>query len=306
MPVNTFEIHIRSKDCRQLSEGFNTNLELTLAVPIVKPPGNSFKVTLSSAKIPFSWYGISAHLKTNEIRVNGAQSLVVPDGNYNIFELMDAINGSSFPFACDYDHITNKLSLFNQSNDELELSFEDTQSVGLAKALGFTSNQTVAGSGTVTSTNVVNLHTIHSIYVHSSLAVGNVLTTEIGGHVEQIIDKITMQDNVAPHDMISHHPYQKGPFHAEVQQDVISTFSIALRDQNSKLLQLNGVNFEISMSLEIVPTTMHVFDRTQLSSFRRQIREEADPRKRTRYEEPEPEPEPEPELSRAISMAQSY
>jgi hypothetical protein len=302
MPVNTYEIHIRSKDCRQLSEGFNTNFEVTLDAPIVKPPGNSFKVTLSSAKIPFSWYGISSHLGTNEIRVDGAQSLVVADGNYNIFELMDAINGSSvFPFISDYDHITNKITLFNQSTtSSLELSFD--QSEGLGKVLGFIGNQTVAGSGTVTSTNVVNVHTVHSIFVHSSLAVSNVLTTEVGNY-EQIIDKITMQD-VAPHDMISHHPYQKGPFHAEVQQDVISTFSIALRDQNSKLMQLNGVNFELSMSLEIVPTTMHVFDRTQLSSFRRQIREEADPRKRTRYEEPEPEPEP--ELSRAISMAQSY
>jgi len=289
MSVKVYEIHVRSKDCRQLSAGLNTNFEVTLKAPITKPPGHSFLLTLASAKIPFAWYSISEHLTSNKLEVIGSgRDLTLPDGNYDIWEIESLINADlTFGFSCVYNQNTSKVTLTNTGADCI-LSLSSAASSGLAKALGFTAVDRVIVTGSsVTSDGIVNLHVVHSIFVYSSLAVTNVITTADNNY-EKILDKITTSE-VAPFDMIVHAPNQKGAFHAEVQQDVIGSFTLALKDQNAKLLDLNGVNFELSVSVEIVPSVFHERQdaRVPLSMFRQQIREEESRKRPRRVEEPQ-------------------
>ena len=249
-------------------------MEVILRAPIVKPLGYTFHLTLASTKIPFSWYSISAHLKNNELEYDTTPDAIkLEAGNYTVYELVEAINDAEPPFILSYNHITNKITIQNYDTLDHIIKFASDASAGLAKVLGFEqANTTIKASASIVSGGVVMLHTVHSIFLHSSLAIGNVLTTEANNY-EQILDKITMHD-ARPNEMISHHPYLKGPFHAELTQDVISSFWLALRDQNGRLLQLNGVNYELSLSLNVVKdsdNTTNMGMDTQLGSVRGNI-----------------------------------
>ena len=48
-----------------------------------------------------------------------------------------------------------------------------------------------------------------------------------------------------------YNPYLTAPFTSKVDNDSIRTFRISLRDQNNNLIQLNDVNFEISLLFEV-------------------------------------------------------
>ena len=93
--IDSYILHIRSKDCLQLTPGFNSHI-LVETTPIERKVGHHFEISLSSAEIPYTWYAVSTHLKSNQIESVAVSSqatanLVLSDGNYDIFELVDLI-----------------------------------------------------------------------------------------------------------------------------------------------------------------------------------------------------------------------
>ena len=53
-----------------------------------------------------------------------------------------------------------------------------------------------------------------------------------------------------PYGILSYDPTYS-PFNIELGDRAISTFTLSVRDQNSNLVQFNGLNFEISLLLEV-------------------------------------------------------
>lgn len=268
-------IHIRSKDCDEETAGFNSHIGVSLKGPLTLRPGHEFVVSVSSAEIPFSWYNISSYLKTNQIEVDGAGSLVIDDGTYGIYDLVDAINdSSSFDFSITFNEFGSKVTLTNTTVGDKTLNFSSENSKELAKLLGFDQTDvTIAHNASVTSAGVINLLPVHSIFVHSGeLSSTNVLTTENGSFAD-IVDKIPLVD-VQPNEIIHYDPYQTAPFTSLLSNDHIQNFKIALRDQNGRLLQLNGANYEISMMFEQIPSEDQ---RTRRRNFNDIIQEEVPP-----------------------------
>ncbi|MBL4862972.1 MAG: hypothetical protein JKY09_08160 [Crocinitomicaceae bacterium] len=232
-------------------------------------------MSLSSAQIPWTWYSFSEYLGTNLLEVDssvGSLNLVVPDGNYNIYELVDLIHAdSNFPYECTYNANTSKITLTNTVADNTThiINFGNTTSQGLAKALGFERvDESIAGSASTISDETVNLQIVHSIFLHSSLSVGNVITTTHGNY-ESILDKIPIVAS-GPFGIINYSPYLSAPFMALLHQNEINHFSLQLRDQNGKLLQLNGAHYELTLLVEIVKMKVHVqgSEHTQLGLHR--------------------------------------
>jgi len=250
---NSYMVHIKSKDVKQLTDGFNTDMLIDLAAPIQRSNNNQdMHISLSSAEIPISFYAFSSQLNNLNIYVDGAISLVISEGNYDIYEMMAAINAvGAFPYTATYDVNKAKYTLTNTDATLHVLNFADSESRGLAKALGFERiNQTVGAGGNITSDGVVNFQTIHSIFLFSDLNVENVITTgETINNLQPIIDKIPIKE--PPFTIIHYNPYDTAPFTSKVDSNSIRTFKIALRDQNNNLIQMNGVNFELSLLFEI-------------------------------------------------------
>jgi len=248
---HSYMIHIRSKDCRELTTGFNTDLQVNLDAEIKKRNQNQdIHISLSSAEIPITYYAFSSNLDNLNIYVDGSPSLVITEGNYDIYELVDLITADgSFPYSASYDENKGKITLTNTDASSHTINFSQTNSRGLSKALGYErSDENVSSGGTTTSDGVINLQTIHTIFLYSDLGASNVITTE-NGNYESILDKIPVK--VSPFEIIHYNPYDTAPFTTVLTNEAISNFKISLRDQNGKLLQMNDVRFELSLLVEI-------------------------------------------------------
>lgn len=249
------EIHVRSKDCENITSGYNSHIRVDLETSIRTPgPDYHLHVSFSSAEIPFSWYMFSDNLKTNKLYVDGAltDGLSIGDINYNVYELADAITADTdFKYSCVYNQNTNKMTLTNTDATEYTINFSHVESQGMAKVLGFAlTDQTVGAGGNITSDWVVNLQTVHKIYANSDIAVANVITTQTGNY-ESVLETIPLTDSAYPGGRVIFNPYQTAPFATKIAQAEIRSFEISLRDQNSNLLQLNNVNYELSILVEV-------------------------------------------------------
>ena len=272
---HSYLLHIRSKDGLQQTDGFNTNFNIELDSEISRIRKHRLHISISSAEIPFVFNNVSSNLQSNQIFVNGAASLLLSDGNYSIYDLVDAMtstwNPSSTPaavFTMTYDSISNKVTIQNQTVVQQVLNFStSSESKKLAQMLGFstTTDRTLTAFGTtdgvntdsITSDNVVNMRPIHALYVHSDLASTNVFTTDHNAS-ENIIGKIPI-GQFFPLSIINYSPTEDAPFSTMINTDGIRFFNISLRDQNGVLVQMNGVNFEISLFIQQLPQMQEDF-----------------------------------------------
>lgn len=248
--AKAYMLHVRSKDVEQLSTDLNTNMRVNLDAPIRRDNAlQDIHLSLSTAHIPFTFYQFSSNLENLNIYVDGSSSFVLTAGNYDIFELIDLITASSFPYNATYNENTNKITLTNSDATSHTINFSGSESKGLAKNLGFSATDiTVSGGGTAVSDGSVNLQTIHTLYIHSDLALSNVITTETKNYTN-IIDQINV--DVQPFEIISHGYYESAPFASVLFQEQIKSFELSLRDQNSRLVDMNNSNFELSILFEI-------------------------------------------------------
>ena len=247
--VKSFMLHIQSKRVEQLTADFNTDMRINLDAPIRRNNAlQDLHLSLSTAHIPFTFFQFSSNLENLNIYIDGAISFVLGEGNYDVYELIALITASSFPYSATYNQNNNKITLTNTDSTIHTINFSNSQSAGLAKNLGFKDDVVVASGGTTTSTGSVNLQTIHTLYLHSDLALSNVITTESNNYTN-IIDSINV--DVQPFEIISHGFYESAPFSSVLEQEQLNSFQLSLKDQNNRLLQLNNSNFELSIVIEI-------------------------------------------------------
>ena len=247
-----YMLHIRSKDCEQLTSGFNTHLLLNVNPAIERITGHEFHISLSSAEIPFTWYNVSDDLHSRQIFVDGSQSLQLVKGNYNIHELITAINAQntagSFPYSASYDAKTNKVTLANTDATGHKINFSQEDSRELSKMLGFSRDDiTVVANTSITSDGTVNLRPVHSLFLYSNLAATNVITSTDG--IEQVIDKIPL-GSFEPLSTITFDFSTTAPFSSVITTQAINSLELSLRDQNGRLVQLNGARYELSLIIE--------------------------------------------------------
>jgi hypothetical protein len=233
-------VHVRSKDCVQLTSGFTTDLQINLNTAIGSSGNVDIHLSFVNAEIPHTWYNVSEQLQNNLLSIDGV-STAITEANYDIFTLLDAINTANLQFTASFSDLTSRVSLENTdtSNHTLDAS-------GLARVLGFPTTTTITAGQTVTGPGVVNLATIHAIYLHSDLAVANVISTK-NNNFESIIGKVPV--GTEPGDSIVYDP--DVPWVSRLDARSIASFRLSLRDQNGKLIQLNGCNFELSLTFEI-------------------------------------------------------
>jgi hypothetical protein len=250
MSVGSYIIHIRSKDCAELTPGYNTHLRVSLKTSIHRFEGERLRISLSSAEIPHAWYGLSDELNSVSIWVDSAVSLELPEGNYDIYELTEAITAdATFPFSATYNSITGKVTLENTDGGSGHtINCTQANSLGLSRALGFDADVTVGIGGTAVAPNVANLNTLHSLFLYSSLTATNVITTEHGNY-EAILDQIPVKTR--PFEVLRYTPYDTAPFSSVLDDDAISSFEISLRDQNGNLVQMNGARYELALLVEL-------------------------------------------------------
>jgi hypothetical protein len=253
---NAYLLFIRSKEVIQLSSSLNSNMKINLDAKISRSTSSQdIHIQLSSCEIPVSFYNFSSNLNNINLYLDGSPSLILTEQHYDIYDLIDEItNNVSFPYSATFDDKKNKVTLTNTDATQHTINFSQDNSRNLAKALGFNREDLVISSGgTATSNDVINLNTIHSIFVHTNLPVTNVITTT-NNNYRNIIQKIPINKPFG--EIINYNPYQSSLFSSVINSNEIGSLELSLRDQNDILIDFNDVNYEVSLLFEIHDTNI--------------------------------------------------
>jgi hypothetical protein len=247
---NNYILHIRSNEVTQLSDGFNTHMRVALDTnSIVVNENQEFRLSLHSANIPNTIYNVSKDTLNNFIIVDGTNH-VIAAGFYSIFVLLDYLNDLSLGLTFEFVDTQSNVKITNTSVSAITLNFASTvpNSQGFCKLIGFTETDlNIQPSLSTTGTKVVNMTSVKTIYVYSSLSVANAVTTSVN-NFQNIIATIPITS--APREIINFREDSKN-FTNILNDQKVNIFTLTLKDQQGRLIQLNDSNYDLSFLLEI-------------------------------------------------------
>ena len=250
-PINSIVLHVRSKDANQNVSGYNTDFNVNLLAPIISKSDEEIHISIMSAEIPYSFYNISSELENNTLIYDTNQTLTFDSQDYSIDDVVDFFNAdTSFSaiFTTTYNEQKNKISFQNTtaSSHTIDLNISN-----INKVIGFDeddTSRTITAGSTLTSDFVCNMATVHSIFIKSSMATGNVLSTRAGNSTT--LQKISVDVNSNGIIYLNQSDFRQI---SVSQVNVIDNINFRITDQNDNLLQLNNVNFEVSFLFNTYP-----------------------------------------------------
>ena len=264
-PLRQFVLHVRSKDVERTGE-LNSHIYIDLLEPItINAQTEEIHQILLSGELPYSFYNISSQVNNNIIRftANGEPlPFTFPNKNYDVNELVKVMNDGNFPFTVSYDRFTMKLTFSNNTNftNILNLSTSTAN-----KVLGFAENAsdiTVLANQSTTSTGVVDLATVHSIFVKSNSSSNMVFSTRQG--FSSTIQKISVDVNSGGIIYLN----QNDARQHTVLNSNIEFIELKLTDQNNNLLDFNDINYELSVGFFVYPINKTIQTRNLTGNMR--------------------------------------
>ena len=264
-PLRQFVLHVRSKDVERTGE-LNSHIFIDLLEPItINSATEEIHQILLSGELPYSFYNISSQVNNNIIRftANGEPlPFTFPNKNYDVNELVKVMNDGNFPFTVSYDRFTMKLTFSNNTNftNILNLSTSTAN-----KVLGFAENAsdiTVLANQSTTSTGVVDLATVHSIFVKSNSSSNMVFSTRQG--FSSTIQKVSVDVNSGGIIYLN----QNDARQHTVLNSNIEFIELKLTDQNDRLIDFNAINYELSVGFFVYPINKTIQTRNLTGNMR--------------------------------------
>jgi len=249
-------LHCRSKDCEKITQGtVNSHIQVVLPEAIIPKTNETIKVKLVSAEIPYSWHNVSDNLDNNYITYNSIETIQLGSKNYTATELIKFLNSlTEQPFSFSYDLFTGRVTITNNDDADHTINF----GVGnIRSVLGAKNQDELIQAGTSKELeSLLDLVSVHAVYVKTSLASGNVMSTNTTNSTT--LQKIQVENNSGS---IIYLDLTSFITVSELQSHVIDTFDIQLCDQNNRLIDLNLVDWEATLVFEIVegePTEVEI------------------------------------------------
>lgn len=243
LPKRSTILHVRSKDA-DLNGLLNTDINILLKAPITTAPTEVCVISVVSAEIPYSFYNISSNLGNNILHYDDT-SYDLGSSNYDINRLVSSLN-TGLPLDVTWSKYTFKITFTNNTSSIVTMKFSENPK--LAQVLGFKPlNQTISASGgNISSDGIIDLATIHSVFIKSNISTGNVLSTRLGN--SSILQKVSCDVNFGG--II----YQDSDDHIQrtlTTANIIDSINLKLTDQNNITLDMNGVNYELAILFSI-------------------------------------------------------
>ena len=233
--------NIRSKECQQLSN--NADLIVSLPFSIDITDDEWLQIEDISAEIPLSFYNISSALQNNIFNYSkipvGTIVLTIPDGNYTVDSLLSTINGLQADFTMSYSDVFNKY-LITLNSPITSMTFSYSVNNYWQQLYGIIATQTITTPAYFNG--VVNLASVHSILIRSSLNSGNSASTSQSNN--DIIQKISLDVNYGGIIIFNQNSVIRKN---TIKSGSIKQFYLKLTEQNQKILDLNGCNWEMSL-----------------------------------------------------------
>lgn len=241
-------------------------------------------ISLNGATIPYSFYNIRLNIndklfmkvvKSDGATITPTNPMTIPEGNYTAYTLATFIENyinnnlvsATIPFKFTiryntdiqkYEYIMEKLDdsvatlsttltfLFSTSpsSPHIEMGFFENDDVTI------TIPQTNAGetyTSQLNSFNVIDLNgSIHGVYVRTNLVSNGTLDTQ-SGTFSNILSRIPININAGG---ILFATPNNATHRSVVDLRSIDILTIRLTDERNRLLDLNGLHFQISISID--------------------------------------------------------
>lgn len=246
----------------------NKNSRLIFEIPNMihmSPNITDIFFAVNTAVIPSSFYNINQ--TNNKIVIGnafGTNTYTISVGNYNITELLLAINAlinTAITVSFSYNGLSNKVSIQNNGATTQVINLETST---LLPLLGYenTNAITLVASQSTISINCVNLFTIPRIFLRSS-------TIDAGNYSNETesSDILAVIPNTACQNGVIHYVNFNGIKHLVNLQN-LSHFDILITDDFSNELDFNGVpiffTFNITLRKQVLkpPTFQQTFNKS--------------------------------------------
>ena len=235
------------------------------------PTNQRALVSLNSATIPYSFYNIRSGVNDKvKMTLGGTpQTITIPGGNYNALSLADFIatdfvriwNGVINSMSVDFNDDTQKYDIIinadNYYPDNGGFDFQD-ELADAHQELGFRPefvpfNITVGANGTrdyaISSQNVIDINgSIHGVYIRTNLVSKGTLDSQ-SKTFSNILARIPI--NVQSGGIIFATP-SNNTHKSLVDIRTINQLTIRLTDERNRILDLNGLHFQIAISIDFV------------------------------------------------------
>lgn len=252
------------------------------------PSNQRVLVSLNSATIPYSFYNIREGINdtlqlraqnittgtTIESGSGGFNPLVIPAGNYNVYSLaviiMDYINDTfqsspnvvyklTMTYNTDRQKFLYKLEplgnpLSAGQTIKLTFRFENFDLLSPHIEMGFPAqNIEITTDGAtpaeIYSSNVVDINgSIHGVYVRSNLVQDGTLDSQ-NGTFSNILARIPI--NVQSGGIIFATP-NNATHRSIIDTRAINILTIRLTDERNRILDLNGLDFQIAIAIDFI------------------------------------------------------
>jgi PKD repeat protein len=239
--------NIRSKECTSI-DGLSTNIQVNLPFPINIPDNKHLEIEVVSAEIPISFYNISSDLQNNSFSYTkiptGTVNLTISNGQYTVDDLITTINGLQSDFTMSYSDIFNKF-LITLKSPITSITFTYNINNYWQQLYGITSSQTITTPAYLSG--CVNLASVHSLLMRSSLANGNSASTAQSNN--DVIAKISLDGNYGYMAILNQNSYTRKNI---LSTGNISSFYLKITDQNQRTINLNGLVWECTIVFTLI------------------------------------------------------
>jgi len=281
-------LYIDSRDAdtylqSNLTSYFNYVLNENIEVPL----NQRALISLNSATIPYSFYnirsGINDSLKIQLENTTQATTddftLTITEGNYDVYSFSNVIEdyintniltlSTNVRIIIDYNRDRQKFEYNLSKRDDanpndryfLKFRFDDTTITQTPHIeMGFIEGSLISmliadtsggfsSTSQLVSTNVVDINgSIHGVYIRTNLVNNGTLDTQ-SGSFSNILSRIPI--NVNSGGIIFATP-NNATHKSLVDIRTINSITIRLTDERNRILDLNGLHFQIAISVDFI------------------------------------------------------
>jgi len=243
MNIESIQIHFNSATADSYNNG--STCDCNFSLPMIELPSQHYiYVSVQTAVIPYTFYNINSANNQLIYTVNGymPQTLIIPPGNYNALQLGQFLTANMTGFIVTYNSINNRYTIVNSTSD-FTIS---TGSTALA-LLGFQKQTSIASvSRSIVSIYNICLLSKQCVCVQSNLLTGNINnTSKSEGNILVSIPVVGQ-----PYGLIVY--FNHNNIRTNLYTNTISLINIRLCDQNNTLLDVNGVDWSMTLQIDVV------------------------------------------------------
>lgn len=239
--LESIQINLCSKYASRIINDNNCNAIFNINNLII-PSEHHIHISVVNCIIPYSFYNINSSNNILMYILNGVlNTLTIPPGNYNINTLTTFLKTNMPGINCVYSSLTNK---FTFSTSNINFSFSPISTC--LSFMGFKYNFDSINYN-LTSFNCVNLQTTQCIHIQSNFQTGNINSSNI--YLQNTL--CTIPINGIPNGTIIYE--NNGTvFTTNLYSNILNNIVIKIVDQNNTVIDLNGVDWSMTLQLDIV------------------------------------------------------